>query len=149
MNPTTVEQANQIASDWPAQNVDIEKAKAQWLAIQPPPNCIEPYKFDMPPLGTWRYERFEGFSVLVEIPVDAMEAAEGHWESALRRPDTQLYIQWQREGREPPPPFVIMSKNGKLLCLDRRRWLAAREAGVKTLKCWYSPGEGFSPRWRL
>lgn len=149
MTITTVEQANRIPKDWPAKNVDIEKAEAQWQTIRPPVNGLEPYEFDMPQLGTWRYERFEGFSVLVEIPVSGMEAAEKEWEFALRYETTQRYIGWQRDGHEPPPPVVITNKHGQLRCMNRRRWLAAREAGVDTLKCWYSPSAGARPKWEL
>ena len=47
-------------------------------------------------------------------------------------------------GYRPPPPWVIQDVRGQLVSLNRRRWLAAREAGVETLRCFYTDDD-----WRL
>lgn len=145
-------QADKIEAGWPAENVDREAAEAWAKQPYPRPNCLERHEFEMPPLGTWRLEwigRYGEFSVLVDVPVDEMEASEKDWEFALQYLSTQKYIEWARQGHEPPPPAVITNQHGELRCMNRRRWLAAREAGVETMKCWYSPSEGISPKWRI
>lgn len=153
MQPKTYQQADIIPTGWPAQNVD--RAAAERVAAQhqqPLNNRLERHEFEMPPLGTWRLDwigKYGEFSVLVEIPVDTMQPSEGDWEHALRLRSTQQYIEWQRQGYAPPPPEVITKRGGELRIMNRRRWLAAREAGVETLVCWYSPSDDFLPKWRI
>jgi hypothetical protein len=154
MNPTTVEAADKIEMAWIRSSVDIEQAKAAYMP-QPRPNKRSRHQFEMPPLGTWVVNPWGGIEVLVEIPVDQFQPSEGEWDFALRYPETQDYIQWQRDGHEPPPLSVIRTaringRGGNLRSCNRRRWLAAREAGVKSLKCWYSPTHPdhcASPKW--
>lgn len=65
------------------------------------------------------------------------EAAEG-----IRKSKTyQDYVRWYREGHEPPPVFVAESEkgDGKLYTTNRRRVLAAQEAGVDSIMGWFSP----------
>lgn len=151
--PTTPQQANQIDMAWIMANVNLDEARRNDAgAPKPRPNRQERCEFVMPPLGTWRLDPFDEFWVLVEIPVDGMHPSEGEWNYALCWPETRLYVQWQREGHEPPPLEVVVNQQGELISCNRRRWLAAREAGIETLKCWYSPThtEHFtSPKWAL
>lgn len=147
----TVEKANQVSMAWIAENVDLDEARKNYQP-QPRNNAQTRHQFTMPPLGTWRVDPWDEMSVLVEIPINQFQPSEGDWDMALRYPETQLYIQWQREGHEPPPLSLIMTNNGNLRTLNRRRWLAARESGVKVLKCWYSPSHPIhfaSPKWAL
>lgn len=137
--------------DWIAANVDLEAARSAYEP-QPRPNSQERHHFTMPPLGTWRIDPYGEMQVLVEVAVQDCPPSEGEWGLALRYPETQKYIEWQREGHEPPPPVVIKTAGGNLRCQNRRRWLAAREAGVETLKCWYSPTHAehhSSPKWDI
>lgn len=151
MKITTVEEADKITMDWIAKNVEIEAARLTYTP-QPPPNQRTRHRFTMPSPGTWRVDPYGGIEVLVEIPIRQFQPSEGDWDSALRWPETQDYIQWQKEGHEPPPLSVIRTASGKLRSCNRRRWLAAREAGIKTLKCWYSPTHPehcSSPKWDI
>lgn len=57
-----------------------------------------------------------------------------------RTPTFRQYVEWAREGSEPPPiSSVARSQNGKLVSTNRRRLLAAQEAGAKAIKGWFSP----------
>lgn len=151
---TTIEQADKIEMDWIAENVDLEAAR-EAFEYQPRPNNQKRHKFTMPALGTWRVDPYGEIQVLVEIPVADCPPSEGEWDTALRYSTTRKYIEWQREGHEPPPPVVIRTavvngRGGNLRSQNRRRWLAAREAGIATLKCWYSPTHPehcASPKW--
>jgi hypothetical protein len=135
---TTVAQADKVDMTWVAQHIDLEQARANYMPI-PRNNLRTRHQFTIPLLGTWQMDDWGQMSVLVDIPVDQFQPGEGEWDIALNYPETQLYIQWQREGHEPPPLTVVTTDKGNLCSCNRRRWLAAREAGVKSLKCWYSP----------
>ena len=135
---TTVEAANAIDMIWVARNVDFTVAERNY-SRQPSSNSQRPHEFTMLPLGTWQKDPYGEMSVLVEIKVEDMKPSEGDWDVALTWPSTKLYIEWQKQGMEPPPLDVVDNNKGRLVSNNRRRWLAAREAGVETLKCWYSP----------
>ncbi len=136
----TVEQADKIDMNWIIKSVDLEQARTNYYLVPfPVPNSRIPLQFRMPVLGTWKLDPFGELSILVEIPLDQFQPSEGDWDRVLKHPETQLYIQWQKEGHEPPPLSVVNTDKGNLRTQNRRRWLAAREAGVKSLKCWYSP----------
>lgn len=149
MKITTVEEADKITMDWIAKNIDIEAARLAYMP-QPPSSQRIRHRFAMPTPGTWMVDPYGGIEVLVEIPICQFQPSEGDWDFALRYPETQDYIQWQKEGHEPPPLSVIRTASGNLRSCNRRRWLAAREAGIKMLKCWYSPTHPehcASPKW--
>lgn len=151
MYPTTVTQADQIEMEWVDQNVNLDQARANCMKSSPP-NSIARHQFTMPPLGTWQMDELGEMSVLVDIPIDQFQPSEGEWDTVLSCPEMKLYVQWQQEGHEPPPLFVVTNQDGKLRSCNRRRWLAAREAGVTSLKCWYSPTHPehcASPKWAV
>lgn len=141
MKIETVEQADRITPDWIRANVDHDTAVAVYQDKQyrPVPNGLVPAVFTMPALGTWRCDDMGEYSVLVSIPTLDMVAGEGEWDIALQYESTQQYIAWQAAGLLPPPLEVIRNTAGRLSSLNRRRWLAARAAGTKSLYCWYSP----------
>jgi hypothetical protein len=61
-------------------------------------------------------------------------------ESGIKQtPIYQGYAEWARQGKEPPPIQVFDGRGGKFNTSDRRRTLAAQEAGRKSIKGWYSP----------
>ena len=69
---------------------------------------------------------------------------------ALTLATTRQYIEWFKQGHKPPPISVVRHvRGGHLVSCNRRRWLAAREAGVETLKCWYSPTHNRRAKWEL
>ncbi len=136
---TTVEQADCVTLIWLLDNVDFDQAKARWEC--PFPSNVVQFRceFEMPTLGTWRLDpTTDEFSVLVDIPVVEFEPSENEWDKALKFASTRQYIIWQKQGYAPPPLEVVKTATGKLISLNRRRWLAARAAGVKSLYCWYS-----------
>ncbi len=148
----TIEQADKITMTWIVQNVDLDNI----IPMKNYPSNVTspiPPKFDMPALGSWMLDDFDGsLAVLIEIPIDEMRPSEGEWNIALMYASTQRYIEWFRAGYEPPPLFVLRNKAGERLSCNRRRWLAAREAGIKSLKCWYSPTHHIhhaSPKWSM
>jgi hypothetical protein len=49
------------------------------------------------------------------------------------------YVEWARQGIEPPPISVYEDENGRLTTSSRRRVLAAREAGAPEILAWVSP----------
>lgn len=151
MNVSNVSQADTIEMDWVVENVDFDQARTNYHC-QPQPNQEIRQGFEMPELGTWRLDEWGEMSVLIEIPINEFEPSEGEWEIALQYPSTQAYIAWQKAGHEPPPLDVVTTDKDNLRSCNRRRWLAARETGVKSLKCWYSPTHPehcASPKWAL
>jgi hypothetical protein len=136
-----------LSIDWVAHHVDPATAKAIWDDPQfwPPSRAgnlarlIEPHPFTMPPTGTWRRDQFGQYEVLVEMPIAACEPSEGDWDIAIQYWETQKYIEWIKAGLLPPPLMVCRSyRTGQLFCGNRRRWLAARAAGVETIMVWFS-----------
>lgn len=134
-----IEWADGLTREWVEQNVDLRAARltgedprfnppssqktapAQWSAVE----------------GMWRMNRWGECAVLLRVPVLCAEPAEGDWYYALRYPETQVYIQWMREGHMPPPVSLSRHDKGHLFYANRRRWLAAREAGISTWLAWY------------
>ena len=48
------------------------------------------------------------------------------------------YVEWAKQGHEPPPINTSSGADGKIVSSNRRRVLAAQEAGVKKIKAWHS-----------
>ena len=110
--------------------------------------CYNTYPFTKPgdilvdyqPPYDWICEPTLGtVSVLITLPITRFKPGELEWDWALKHWTTRLYIQWYRQGYLPPPLFVVQHKDGSLVSCNRRRWLAAREAGIAELPVWYSP----------
>lgn len=59
-------------------------------------------------------------------------------EGIRKTPIYQKYVQWAKEGKEPPYVFVAQTDKGTLQVTNRRRTMAAKEAGKK-LKGWFGP----------
>lgn len=76
--------------------------------------------------------------VLREVPVDSLLIAEPE-DNIRRSPEYQQYVEWAREGREAPAIQVNENERGELVSANRRRALAAKEAGLQTVKAWVSP----------
>lgn len=146
-----VGQVDKITIEWILENVDLDAARERF-EYHPPSSRTAKHEFEMPALGAFRLDSFGEFAVLVEIPVEGFKPFEGDWDYAMRRPEFPVYVQWQKDGCPPPPLFVVKTDRGNLVTQNRRRWLAGREAGVQTLRCWYSPTHPdhcASPKWRI
>lgn len=109
----------------------------------PLPNSITPWEGEIPPVGTWRFDpaavnpEDTELEQLTRFNLKDIVVTEG--EAGVRgRPDYQLYVQWLEEGREPPPIVVVRHVNGELHSLNRRRVMAARDAGRNTILVWFS-----------
>lgn len=151
MPQTIVLQADQIDIAWILRNVNLDKARKVYQPI-PKSSSMIPHEFTMPALGSFQIDPYGEIEILVEIPVSELKPSEQDWEHALGRPEMANYIRWQKDGFEPPPLSVVKTDKGNLITQNRRRWLAAREAGVKSLKCWYSPTHPqhcASPKWKV
>jgi hypothetical protein len=63
-------------------------------------------------------------------------------EDGIKKTDHyQNYLDWARQGSEPPPLHVYDSTDGKgdLVTTNRRRSLAAAEAGLESVPAWHGP----------
>ena len=63
------------------------------------------------------------------------------WDEVVNMPSTQKYIQMYKDGTLAPPANVIVMDNGKLRSLNRRRIVAAIEAGVAKIPANVETGE--------
>jgi len=118
-------------------------------------NMIEWYKDEKytgtyPATGTFGIDRGGTIWVFVWLLLYECVPGEGDWDIIINHESTRRYIQWYKEGSMCPPLFVVQCKNGKTSSLNRRRWLAAREAGIVLLPCWYSPSTEIGmPKWSV
>lgn len=69
---------------------------------------------------------------------------EGDWDLIKKDPSYQSYVDWARQGIEPPYPSVFENKNylrdlGKYAAGNRRRVLAAQDVGVPAIRSWFGP----------
>ncbi|NMD39091.1 MAG: DEAD/DEAH box helicase family protein, partial [Christensenellaceae bacterium] len=55
------------------------------------------------------------------------------------RDDYKQYVEWAKQGIQPPPITVVRGiEDGNWLSIDRRRLMAAKESGQKTILAWVS-----------
>jgi hypothetical protein len=132
--------------------IDVDRARQVYRDWQFPAqaNSLAPWEGQLPPLGTWKVDPLFGeFEVLTEIPLD--EVTPGEPEDMIKLWEGYpLYVQWAREGRPPPPVTVVRHVDGHLVSCNRRRVLAARDAGVRTIVAWFSEtGAAGRTAWRL
>lgn len=135
----TVEWADSLSLEWVEKNVNLSAARAtddepQWNPL--PTKYAKPAKWSGT-LGTWRMDKDGQCAVLIEVPVLCATPGEPDWEYASRYPETQQYAEWMRQGIMPPPVGMLRHVDGPLVLLNRRRWLAARMAGVQKWWVWY------------
>lgn len=121
--------------------VDIEQAikTYQETFAVAPTSSLTPWPHGNPAPGTWRMDpTFGDFDILVDIPTS--EVQEGEFEDGIKRhPTYQAYLEWARQGLEAPAVMVVRHIKGYLVCSSgRRRRLAAIEAGLPTLRAWFS-----------
>lgn len=144
---STVNNADHVTvADLRAQ-LDATAAIALHEATNAPQNGTEPFQWAPPDVGTWSLNPDMGeAAVFLYVPVTAFEPLEQDWDHALRLPSTRRYIDWFRAGHEPPPVFLLRNDRGHLRSCNRRRWLAARAAGIERLPVWYGgPGHADHP----
>jgi hypothetical protein len=141
----TIKEANSFSMEDVLSMIDWQKAKVQQAQTEKHITRRERDKMERPstptePLYAFRWEQQLGdVFILVRVPIDQCQPGEQEWNRALRLKTTQQYIKWFQKGHRPPPITIVEHRSGKLVSLNRRRWLAAREAGIETLLAWYSP----------
>jgi hypothetical protein len=58
------------------------------------------------------------------------------YDAIVRMPTTRKYIRRYQQGEMAPPARVVRLKDGTLSSLNRRRIVAAREAGIEEVPAW-------------
>ena len=102
------------------------------------PNSLTPYQGKNPPIGTWRQDpSFGEFEVLVEMSLDQITPGEPE-EGIKNWKGYPLYVKWAKEGKEAPAIRVVRHIDGHLASCNRRRVLAAKDAGLETITAWFS-----------
>ena len=81
---------------------------------------------------------YEGQDIDPRMFGDLLKLEGEKYDTVVNMPTTQRYIEWYKQGEVPPPITVIkraegVENEGKLVNTDRRRVVAAIEAGVKTI----------------
>lgn len=133
----SVKGCDMLDQAWVDTNVDFDRASEMYTQY---PRKRWNELVDWFPSYEWCYDTTMGdIWALCEIAVEDMRPGELDWKVASQYESTRQYVEWFQQGHIPPPLFVVRHVDGDLISLNRRRWLAAREAGVATLPCWYSP----------
>lgn len=118
-----------------------EMTRAELLANRTPSarsNSLEPWKGEVPPVGTWRMDDMTGeLEQLREFDPHELGLTE-EGEGVKGREDYRQYVEWAKEGKTPPPIEVVKHADGGLISTNRRRVLAAREAGKGKIHGWFS-----------
>lgn len=132
----SVKGCDMLDQAWVDSHVDFERAALSYSAY---PRKRWSELVDYIPDYEWAWDAVMGdIWALVELDVADFKPGENDWNAALQYESTRQYIEWFKQGHNPPPLFVVRHVDGDLVSLNRRRWLAAREAGVKSLLCYYS-----------
>jgi len=134
-----IEWADGLSREWVEQNVDLRSAR---FTDEDPQWNPRPNRHDKPAEwygieGMWRMSWQGECGVLLRVPVLCAEPAENEWQYAINYPETRQYIEWFKQGIMPPPVCLMRHVDGHLLYNNRRRWLAARAAGVGSWLAWY------------
>jgi hypothetical protein len=119
---------------------EMTRKEAEAWDSNPPPinNDSEgPWKGEIPPVGTYRVEKYTGV-VQQLVEVDPKELAISEEEGPGRAHSSfPAYVQWAKEGKLPPPVNVVWNQPTKRwMSTNRRRVLAARDAGLQKILAW-------------
>lgn len=91
----------------------------------------------VPPVGTWRMDPVLGYLEQLQlVPVDELSFSESTTDPIIRR-SVDKYVGYYQAGLQPPPAEVVWNEpTQRLITLNRRRVLAAKEAGVPSILAW-------------
>jgi len=130
-------------------NTDRAELQRRDASYNPPSNNAEkPYTdYEQYPLGSakvasWNTDHNEAYvDYLTEHnPADLVTSEH---EDGIRQRDSSYpkYVEWAKAGHEAPPIATARAAkpDAKTVSSNRRRVLAAQEAGVAKLKAWHSP----------
>lgn len=128
---------------------ELKRRDAESIRLLHHSNDDGPPQFEKYPMGTARIPSYfstpeSARDAYVDFmtehnPADLVtsEHAEGIQQ---RDPSYPLYVEWAKQGIEPPPIRTAqpVKPGEKIASANRRRVLAAQEAGSKTIKAWHS-----------
>ncbi len=103
----------------------------------------EPKTFKRYPLGSAMVDEYGGdfagryVSYLREFEPLTLATSEAE-DRIKSHPSYAMYVKWSGDGIDPPYVAVNEGENGKLICTNRRRTLAAQETG-RIIQGWFSP----------
>lgn len=101
-------------------------------------NSMKPWKGELPPVGSWRLDTAtDGLEQLQWMNLDELTISEPE-EDIKRHRTYEQYVKWAKEGKQPPPINVVKHTKGHWVATNRRRVLAARDAGLKKILAWVS-----------
>ena len=91
----------------------------------------------VPPVGTWRMDPVLGYLEQLQlVPVDELSFSESTTDPVIRH-SVDKYVGYYQAGLQPPPADVVWNEpTQRLMTLNRRRVLAAKEAGVPSILAW-------------
>jgi hypothetical protein len=91
----------------------------------------------VPAVGTWRMDPVLGYLEQIQrVPVAELGFTEAIDDPSIRR-SVERYVGYYEAGLEPPPADVVWNEpTQQLVTLNRRRVLAAKEAGVPSILAW-------------
>lgn len=99
----------------------------------------KPWTGELPPVGTWRMDPNTGALEQLRL-MDVNEITPMEPGDEVRgRDDYKQYVEWAKQGIQPPPITVVRGiEDGNWLSINRRRLMAAKESGQKTILAWVS-----------
>jgi hypothetical protein len=115
-----------------------ERFNRTWGHRAVPSNSGVPFQFvDHLPYEAWGLSPWGSWWIHVPIPVEELHCRElekdVRYSASVRR-----YARWMSEGHRPPPIIVMRHREGYLVSHNRRRVIAAQEAGVDLIPAWFS-----------
>ena len=110
-----------------------------------PSNTLEPttdfekFPLNSAKIGSYGDPENSYVEVLGKFKPKDVLTAEAEDGIKTRNPSYPLYVEWAKKGSEPPPINISINGDGTIVSSNRRRVLAAQDAGVESIKGWYSP----------
>lgn len=136
---------------WLRRHVNLDQAAEVWMDTYPTLNnrCRGPWDGPRHAPGTWAFDpRDSTFEVLLEFDPHTLLNNEDEREGRMLE-SFPVYVEWARQGFVPPPITTYRATNtGAIISANRRRMLAARDAGRRILG-WFSESSHISEAWRL
>lgn len=120
-----------IASTSPETMID------RWKNSMYPSNTDKPTEFNRIPMGTVALSGYGDINdryVNFMDSFDVKELGMSEYEEDIKKDKTYKdYLKWAKEGLKPPYITAFTLEDGSIQSINRRRVLAAKEAGVKTI----------------
>ena len=106
----------------------------------PSPNLFKEGQFAVDRLNDFQYSFLYCLRFIDPWSIDFIEKNESE-EVVINWPTTRRYTEWFKDGVLPLPVTVIFQQaHHKYMSTNRRRILAAREAGIKKIPDWVEVG---------